>query len=262
MSEFSGCRVAITGAAQGIGFEVARQFASAGAGVAVIDLQEERANSARHSLRAEIPGLSSDLLAIGCDVSDESSVRSCFDRIRGTWGHLDVLVNAAGILHVGPIDETAALDFTRVMSINAGGTFLAMKHAKPLLDESSKGSIVNFSSLVGKAGSASLSAYSASKAAVVSLTHVAALEFAPQIRVNAVLPGIVDTAMQRREYEILSEQTGRTASEIRQDWEAGVPLKRLQEPSDIADAVLYLASDRARSVTGHSLAINGGLRMD
>lgn len=256
MSDFDGKRIAVTGSAQGIGLQVAKRFHDAGAEVILIDLQADRLAAAEAEFGADGPGARS----VVCDVSDEESVEACFGSLADSGG-LDALVNAAGVLHVNAIVDTSAAAFSKVIEVNLLGTFLTMKYAAPLL-RASAGAIVNFSSLAGKVGLESLSAYCASKAGVISLTHVAAIEFAPEVRANAVLPGIVDTEMQRREYEIIAEQTGKTEQEIRQDWIDGIPLKRLQEPDEIAEAVLFLASDRARSVTGQSLAVNGGIRMD
>jgi NAD(P)-dependent dehydrogenase (short-subunit alcohol dehydrogenase family) len=125
-----------------------------------------------------------------------------------------------------------------------------------------RGSIVNLASLAGKKGMANSAAYCASKAAVISLTQTAALEAAPYVRVNAVCPGVINTEMQQRKYAIVSEMTGQDPKEIQDSWLKDMPLGAFQEPRDIADAVCFLASQRARQITGEAINVNGGLLMD
>jgi NAD(P)-dependent dehydrogenase (short-subunit alcohol dehydrogenase family) len=257
--EFTGEVFLVTGAAQGLGLEIATTGAARGAHVALCDLDGDKVRDAA----AEIERVHKvETIGHPCDVSDAASITSVVENVITTFGRLDHLVNNAGTLHIGAIAETPPEAFRRVLDVNVTGVFLGMRAALPVMVAARRGSIVNLASLAGKKGMANSAAYCASKAAVISLTQTAALEAAPYVRVNAVCPGVINTDMQQREYAIVSEMTGQDPKEIQDSWLKDMPLGAFQEPRDIADAVCFLASQRARQITGEAINVNGGLLMD
>ncbi|WP_024804211.1 SDR family NAD(P)-dependent oxidoreductase [Nocardia sp. BMG51109] len=257
--EFAGEVFVVTGAAQGLGREIAVEAARRGADVAVCDLDGDKARAvatelgSAHGVRA---------LAQQCDVSAPAEVAALAERVVAEFGRIDHWINNAGTLHIGPIVDTEPQAFRRVVDVNVTGVFLGMRAVLPIMKAQGRGSIVNLSSLAGKKGMVNLAGYCASKAAVISLTQTAALEAAPEIRVNAVCPGVVNTEMQQREYQIISGLTGEDPKAIEQNWLKDMPLGEFQEPGDIADAVCFLSSRRARQITGEAINVNGGLLMD
>jgi NAD(P)-dependent dehydrogenase (short-subunit alcohol dehydrogenase family) len=257
--EFTGEVFLVTGAAQGLGLKIAYTAAARGAHVALCDIDRDKVRAAA----AEIQRIHKvGTIGYPCDVSDASAITGVVENVVTTFGRLDHLVNNAGTLHIGAITETPPDAFRRVLDVNVTGVFLGMRAALPVMMAARRGSIVNLSSLAGKKGMANSAAYCASKAAVISLTQTAALEAAPHVRVNAVCPGVINTDMQQREYKILSEMTGQDPKEIEQNWLKDMPLGTFQEPSDVADAVCFLTSKRARQITGEAINVNGGLLMD
>jgi len=234
--------VLITGALTGIGRAAALAFAQEGYRVAVSGRHEE----AGKSLAAELRGLGTDAEFIAADVRREEDVRNLIDETVARFGSLDVAVNNAGTEGKGgPVTEQSAESFAATFDTNVLGTLLSMKH-----ELRGHGSIINISSTFGHRGVAGASVYSASKHAVEGLTKSAALEAAEYgIRVNAVAPGPTDTDM-------LTRFAG--GAERKAALQAGVPLRRLGEPSEVANAILFLASGLASYVTGQVLAVNGG----
>lgn len=257
--DFEGQVFIVTGAGQGLGRAIATAIASRGGRLVLCDLDGDKVQAAASHL-AGAYGV--DTLGRGCDVSDASAFTALVDQTVEHFGRLDHLINNAGTLHIGVITETPPEEFRRVLDVNVTGVFLGMRAALPVMVAQGSGSIVNLSSLAGKKGMANLAAYCASKAAVISLSQSAALEAAPHVRVNAVCPGVVNTEMQQREYQILSELTGQAPAEIEQNWLKDMPLGVFQEPEDIAEMVCFLSSRRARQITGEAINVNGGLLMD
>jgi NAD(P)-dependent dehydrogenase (short-subunit alcohol dehydrogenase family) len=257
--EFSEDVFLITGAARGLGRQIATEAAARGARLMLCDLDGDKVNAAAAEIARthDVPAI-----AQAVDVSDASAIAAVVEAAVSRYGRVDHLVNNAGTLHIGPITETDPQAFQRVLEVNVTGVFLGMRAVLPVMNAQRRGSIVNLSSIAGKKGMVNLAAYCASKAAVISLTQTAALEAAPHVRVNAVCPGVVNTEMQQREYEILSEMTGQDPNDIEQNWLKDMPLGAFQEPSDIADAVCFLSSQRARQITGEAINVNGGLLMD
>ncbi len=239
--------VLITGALTGIGRAAALAFAQEGYRVAVSGRHEE----AGKSLAAELRGLGTDAEFIAADVRREEDVRTLIDETVARFGSLDVAVNNAGTEGKGgPVTEQSAESFAATFDTNVLGTLLSMKHELRVMQAQGHGSIINISSTFGHRGVAGASVYSASKHAVEGLTKSAALEAAEYgIRVNAVAPGPTDTDM-------LTRFAG--GAERKAALQAGVPLRRLGEPSEVANAILFLASGLASYVTGQVLAVNGG----
>jgi NAD(P)-dependent dehydrogenase (short-subunit alcohol dehydrogenase family) len=238
--------VAITGAASGMGAASAHEFARLGASVAVIDRDEDNANS----VAADI---GSDDVFIG-DVGDSGFCRSTIDTIVERHGRIDVLVNAAGTIHRADALGTDDDDWRRVMNVNVDGMFYLSRAAVTHMITNGGGAIVNFGSIWGGVGSAGSTAYCVSKGAVHQLTRAMALDHVDQnVRVNAVAPGEVRTPM-------LSSQRERPPSDadLQALADATIPMKRLAEPEEIAKVVVFLASDDASYITGEIVHVDAG----
>jgi NAD(P)-dependent dehydrogenase (short-subunit alcohol dehydrogenase family) len=239
--------VLITGALTGIGRATALAFAKDGASVVV----SGRRKDAGQALVAELHKLGAKAEFVQADVRHEDDVRSLVDQAVKRFGRLDVAVNNAGTEgRPGPVTEQTAETYAATFETNVLGTLLSMKHELRVMQPQGNGSIINLSSTMGQRGAPGASLYTASKHAVEGLTKAAALEGAVfGVRVNAVAPGPIDT-------ELLNRFTGdadRKAGMI-----AGVPLKRAGKPDEIAQAITYLASNKASFVTGQILGVNGG----
>lgn len=194
-------------------------------------------------------------IAFHCDVADEQSVKSALAKVAEKNGHIDTIVNNAGVEGANkPTDELELSEWERVMAINATGVFLCTKHAIPYIRKSGAGSIINVSSVYGLVGGGDIPPYHASKGAVRLMSKNDALYYAPdRIRVNSIHPGFIFTKMVDR----FVESTGADPAEARPAIEALHPLGT-GDPSDIAWGAVYLASDEARWVTGSELVIDGG----
>ena len=243
MTRLAGRKIIITGGASGIGRATARLFRQEGASVAILDRSDNAAKAVADEIGA---------IAIACDVSDPASIVAAVAEAAAAMGGLDGLVNAAGILAETGIADTTAEVFSRTVAVNLTGTFLVIQAAAPLMQQAGKGTIVNIASGVGllPTGPGSI-AYVASKGGVVALTKSAAMELAPNIRVNSICPGAVETPM--------------TAGHIRTA--AGDPnpsivaryaLGRHAQPEELAAAILFLTSDESSFMTGIALPVDGG----
>jgi NAD(P)-dependent dehydrogenase (short-subunit alcohol dehydrogenase family) len=244
----------VTGAGSGIGREIALLFARQGAQVVIAD----RDTAAAEKVAAEIGAAGGAAVTQALDVADEAQVQSAFTDLAGRFGRIDVVVNNAGISHVGNILETSAADWDRVMSVNARGVFLCTKAAvaQMLAQEPRGGSIVNIASVAGMIAVDRRFPYSASKGAVISITRSVAIDFATTgIRVNAICPGTVHTPFVEG---YLARNFPDNADEVRQQLHARQPIGRMGRPDEIASAALYLASEEAAFVTGSCLVIDGG----
>jgi NAD(P)-dependent dehydrogenase (short-subunit alcohol dehydrogenase family) len=239
--------VLITGALTGIGRATALAFAKDGASVVVSGRHE----NAGQALAAELRNLGAEAEFVQADVRHEDDVRSLVDQTVKRFGRLDVAVNNAGTEgRPGPVTEQTAETYAATFETNVLGTMLSMKHELRVMQPQGNGSIINLSSTMGQRGAPGASLYTASKHAVEGLTKSAALEGAAfGVRVNAVAPGPIDTDMLNR----FTGNADRKAGLI-----AGVPLKRAGKPDEIAQAITYLASDKASFVTGQILGVNGG----
>jgi len=245
---FQGKSVLVTGAASGIGRETALAFAAQGAKVVVSDVSEA-GNQTVEAIRAA----GGEAVFVRGDVSKSADVKATVAEAVRAFGRLDIAVNNAGIdPEVSPEAEWDEAVFAKVIAVNLEGVFLCMKHEiEQMLAQGDGGAIVNVASMAGLIGVGYKPCYTASKHAVVGLTRAAALQYGKRgIRVNAVCPAAVDTA-------ILAGNL--TSPEARAMVDAAHPIGRMGQPADIAAAILWLASDQAGFVTGHAMAVDGGL---
>jgi 3-oxoacyl-[acyl-carrier protein] reductase len=235
----------VTGAARGLGRAIAESLAGAGAKVACIDVNAEWLADTVAAIRAA-GGLAEPY---ACDVTQSDRVGEVVDAVVKQWGKLDILVNNAGITRDNLLVRMKDDQWDAVININLRGTFLFTRAAARPMMKARGGRIINVASVSGLMGNPSQANYSASKAGVIGLTRTVARELAGRnITVNAVAPGFIATDM-----------TAKLGEEILQKVREEIPLGRLGEPQDVADAVLFLASDAASFITGHVLTIDGGL---
>lgn len=240
--------VLITGALAGIGRATALAFAKEGAKVVV----SGRRDGAGQELVAELRKLGAEAEFINADVRHENEVRRLVDQTVARFGRLDVAVNNAGTEgEPGPVVNQTAETYAAIFDTNVLGVLLSMKHEIRVMQGQGHGSIINVSSVLGRTGIAGASVYVASKHAVEGLTKTAALEVAGSgIRVNAVAPGPIETGMLNRFVGTEENKAGMAA---------GVPLKRVGIPEEIAQTIVFVASDKASYITGASLNVDGGL---
>ena len=254
MGDLDGRIALVTGAATGLGAATARALAAAGARVAVTDL------AAPDALAAEIGGI-----ARAQDASSEADWTATMEWLKTEAGGLDILVNNAGLWLFKPITETTLDDWRRLHAVNVEGVFLGTRAAIPLLTERAhlwRGgtAIVNLSSVAGIEGAAGATCYNSTKGAVRLFTKGCAKELAAaRIRVNSVHPGVIDTQMGRKLVDDFALAQGIGDNEVLAQVAAMHPLGHLGEPQNVADAVVFLASDRAAFTTGSELVVDGGL---
>lgn len=249
-------RALVTGAGSGIGRAIAMALADAGAQVAVTDMD----GAAARAVAGEIgdPAIAEQL-----DVTDAASIAAGFDAAEAAFGSIDIVCANAGVSRMKHFLDVSEADWAFTMDVNAKGVFLTDQEAvRRFLAAGTKGVIVNTASLAGKVGDAVLVDYTASKFAVVGLTQAVAKSVARHgIRVNCVCPGFVRTAMQEREVVWEAELRGTTPEAVRRGYVDATPLGRIEEPEDVADVVLFLASDAARFMTGQAINVTGGVYM-
>ncbi len=247
----------VTGAAQGLGREIARQLATEGAHVLLADLQLGKAQVAADEFTTE--SLTAEARRL--DVTDSEEVDELFKSIVSDRGRIDILVNSAGLgQDVCHTVELSDDDWGRVINVNLTGTFYTCRAAGRVMREQESGVIVNLASINGQSPAALVAAYNASKAAVISLTKTLALELAPyNVRVNAVSPGPVYTDFNKRVMAQRATGLGVSEEEMIERVRKAVPLGRWGEPADIAGAVAFLCSPRASWITGEVLTVSGGL---
>lgn len=250
----SGLRVLVTAGAAGIGRETARAFAEEGARVHVCDVDE----AALAALAESDPGLGRSM----ADVADRAEVARLFDETLAGLGGLDVLVNNAGVAGpTAPVEEVDPEEWDRCVAICLTGQFNCARLAVPHLKESANPSIVNLSSAAGRLGFAMRTPYAAAKWGVVGLTKSLAIELGPfGVRVNAILPGVVDGARIRRVFEGKAKALGASVEEMEAKALAGVSMRTMVTERQIADQILFLCSERGRTISGQAVSVCGDTR--
>jgi meso-butanediol dehydrogenase / (S,S)-butanediol dehydrogenase / diacetyl reductase len=243
MGLLEGHKAIITGGGSGIGRATCRRMAAEGAQVSVLDLDADAATL----VAKEIGGTSH-----GVDVSDAEALAATVREASGDMGGLSIMFNNAGIGMLGPLHEYSPEAWNQIVGVNLGGVFNGIRAAAPLIKEHGGGSIVSTASISGTRPAAGEAPYSAAKAGIVALTAVAALEYAPEIRVNAVSPGMIGTK--------LTEPLTMFPDKWKEFVER-TPLHRIGEPEEIADVVVFLCSDMARFVTGQNIVVDGGMTL-
>lgn len=251
MQRLSGKAAFITGGGTGIGRACALLFAAEGAKVTIAARRKEKLDA----VTEEIVSRGGEALALECDVTDRKSVERALRAAEERFGRLSVVVNNAGSVHVGTVEETPDEDWERMIATNLTGTFYVSRAALPALRRAGGGSIVNVGSYLGLVGLKQRAAYCASKGGVSQLTKAMALDHAHEnIRVNCICPAIVETEMSRAAIARAADPTA-----YRKARESQIPLGRMGQPEDIAQLALFLASDESSWITGTVLPIDGGL---
>jgi NAD(P)-dependent dehydrogenase (short-subunit alcohol dehydrogenase family) len=247
----------VTGAASGIGRAIVKALAGAGAWVAVTD----KNGTAAAALAKEI---GKDAIAAALDVTDAAATATVFEQAETAFGRIDIVCANAGISTMNATVDLTEAEWDANMDVNAKGVFFTNQAAvRRWIAAKHQGVIVNTASLAGKLGAPLLAHYSASKFAVVGFTQALAREMGPHgIRVNCVCPGFVKTSMQEREVTWEAELRGMTPEAVRAEYVSLTPLGRIEEPEDVADIVLFLASDLSRFLTGEAVNASGGVSMD
>lgn len=248
----------VTGSGRGIGRAIARRFAREGAAVLVSDIDPDPA----HETVAAIQGDGGRAALNVCDVSDERQVAAMFDAAEAALGPVDIIVNNAGYVGAAPLVDETVESWDAMFAVNVRGVFLGLRHAARCMIPRGSGCVINIASSAGKQGRANLTAYCATKHAVIGLTRAAAHELASHgIRVNALCPGIVDTRFWEMLDPVLSSLEANPAGGA---WERGlerIPLGRYEQPEDVANAAVLVASDDASYMTGQSISVDGGMVM-
>ena len=239
----SGRTAVITGAAQGLGAAMAAVLSQAGANVVIADLDADMATSTAAKLPAA--------LGVGCDVTNEAQVQELADTTMEAYGAIDIWVNNAGFTRDASLRNLTLDDFQAVIEVHLTGAWLGIRAAANVMREQKSGSIINVSSMSGKQGNPGQTNYSAAKAGIIGMTKAAAKELGRHgVRVNAMQPGLIDTAMiQKMKPEVLESRL------------TEIPLGRLGTPEDVGNAALFLASDLSAYLTGIVIEISGGRGM-
>jgi 3-hydroxybutyrate dehydrogenase len=253
--DLTGRVAVVTGGGRGIGAAVARALAAAGARVVV---------SARST--GQVEGVARDLVAAGhearaitCDVTDAESVERLLGAAESELGPADILVNNAGVASSAPLRSLDLEEWNRLMSVNATGTFLCTRAFLPGMIAAGWGRVVNVASVAGRAGAAYISAYAASKHAVIGFTRSVAAEVAARgVTINAICPGYVETPMTDESIERIVARTGQPADDVRGRIVAMNPQGRLIEPDEVAFLAVTLCDPRARGINGQAIGVDGG----
>jgi 3-oxoacyl-[acyl-carrier protein] reductase len=234
----------VTGASRGIGAAIARSFARNGATLVLTARDEGKLDKLAKELKETF---ATESLVIPCDVTDAKAVQSMYKQLNAQFGRLDILAANAGVLSDGLIGMIAEKDIDDLLNVNVKGVLNHLQSAARLMRKNKSGSIIITSSIIGRTGNMGQTAYAASKAATLGIMQSAAKELGPDgIRVNAVAPGFIETDM-----------TAHLSPSVRAERLKGIALSRMGRPDDVADVVLFLASDLARYVSGQVIGVDG-----
>ena len=245
--DLTGKVAVVTGASSGLGQQFARALSEQGCDVAILARRKERLEEFSKELKQN----GHDCLPVSCDVTDEESIKNAVNAVVNHFGKIDILVNNAGITKDGLMLRMKENDFDAVIDVNLKGTWNCMKHATKLMMKQKYGRIVSMSSVVGVMGNAGQVNYAASKSGIIGMTMSLAREVGSRgITVNAVAPGFIQTAMT----DVLSD-------DIKEQMKSQIPLGTFGSVQDIANAVVFLASDEAKYITGQTLHVDGGMAM-
>jgi NAD(P)-dependent dehydrogenase (short-subunit alcohol dehydrogenase family) len=234
----------VTGAARGIGLAIARKFLADGYQVSLLDIDDATLSQTAEELKEH-----AGILPVLCDVAEQTQVQAAMDQVAAHFGRIDVLVNNAGVAIFKPMLEVSFEEWSRILAVNLTGPFLCTQACAPVMLKNGSGSIVNIASISGVRASTLRVAYGTSKAALMHLTRQQAVEPGNQgIRVNAIAPGPVETAMAQQVH----------SADIRTSYHDAIPLGRYGTVEEIAEAVAFLCSDAASYINGQILAVDGG----
>lgn len=248
--------VFITGAAGGIGFEIAKQFANDGALVVISDLDSKKLEKAKSALRNK----NLEVFSTACDVTDESQIKNALDETYKSYGRIDVLINNAGLQYVSPIEEFPTDKFELLIKVMLVAPFIATKHVFPIMKRQKFGRIINMASINGLIGFAGKAAYNSAKHGIIGLTKVTALEGAGyNITANALCPGYVDTDLLQNQLSALAKSRNISIDKVLDEVIFPlVPQKRLLSADEIANYALFLSGEKALGITGQAVVIDGG----
>lgn len=263
MEKLTGSIALVTGGARGIGRAIAGRYAREGAAVVIADCDEVGAQGAV----AEIHAAGGRAEAMQVDIAEPAQSAALVARVVKRHGRLDVLVNNAGVVRVRPVLELTPEDWDYVNNVNARGLFFALQAgARQMLQQSHasgrpRGKIINIASIAGRSGRPMFAAYAASKAAAISITQSAAFAFAPDLTVNAICPGVVDTEMWKKIDREWTASDGREPGAAWADRIRGIPMRRPETPEDLAGMAVFLAGPDSDYITGQSYHVDGGMVM-
>jgi meso-butanediol dehydrogenase / (S,S)-butanediol dehydrogenase / diacetyl reductase len=265
MGKLNACIALITGSGRGIGRAIALRYAREGATIAVADLDEANAQSVAEEIRS----LGGDADVLRVDLRDTDQSAAMVARVVERFGRLDILVNNAGVVRVRPILELTPEDWDFVNDVNARGLFFALQagarqmlRQTPLSEGRPHGKIINIASIAGRNGHSLLAAYAASKAATISITQSAAMALAPNVTVNAICPGVVDTEMWRLIDREWTQVEQRPLGSAWSDRIRHIPMRRPEAPEDLTGMAVFLASADSDYITGQSYHVDGGMAMN
>jgi len=265
MGTLNGSFALVTGGARGIGRAIALRYAREGASVAVADIVEAGAQSVAGEIRSH--GGTAE--AFHVDVGDPKQSAAMIERFADRFGRLDILVNNAGVIRVGVLLDVTPEDWDYINDVNARGLFFALQAGarqmikqEPVSAGRPRGKIINIASIAGRMGRPMFAAYAASKSAAISVTQSAASALAPQVTVNAICPGVVDTEMWRKIDREWTAIDGRPAGSAWQDRTRGILMGRPETPEDLTGMALFLAGPDSDYITGQSYHVEGGLVMN
>jgi NAD(P)-dependent dehydrogenase (short-subunit alcohol dehydrogenase family) len=250
----------VTGAGQGIGKATALALSEAGATVVTADIDGKLAEATAQAIQSH----QRRSLALQTDVGSIESIQSMVDRTVAAWGRIDILVNNAGVTRRADIMDITEADWDRIHRVNAKGVFFCLQTVARVMIAQKSGRIINIASIAGKGyAGTSNAAYAASKGAVISLTKTAAQQLGKyDINVNSVCPGVTRSALSEANLRVRAEQEGLSLEAMEKKRAEVIPLKRVNDPEDIAAMVVFLASPGARNITGQSFNVDGGIIPD